>query len=89
MQAHKLDMLDFFKSFAVSPDDLPDIVFASIGRTVWRDIGATAVCFRLVSGTLLSLASFWAFAKSHGGLLSREQEPRNIAVAARPKPEYS
>lgn len=41
-------MLDFFKSFAVNPDDLPDIVFAAIGRTVWRDIGATTVSFRLV-----------------------------------------
>lgn len=41
-------MLDFFKNFAVSPDDLPDVVFASIGRTVWRDIGATAVGFRLM-----------------------------------------
>ena len=47
-QAHKLDMLDFFKNFAVSPDELPDVVFASIGRTVWRDIGATAVGFRLM-----------------------------------------
>lgn len=38
----------WLQGFAVSPDDLPDIIFGSIGRTVWRDIGATAVCFRLV-----------------------------------------
>ena len=48
LQAHKIDMLDFFKSFAVSADELPDVIFGSIGRTVWRDIGATAVFFRLV-----------------------------------------
>ncbi|GFH26411.1 uncharacterized protein HaLaN_24557, partial [Haematococcus lacustris] len=47
-KAHKLDALDFFKRFAVSPDDLPDTVFASIGRTVFRDVGPTAIGFRLV-----------------------------------------
>lgn len=45
---HKIDMLDFFKKFAVSPDELPDTVFASIGRTVWRDVGPTAICFRVL-----------------------------------------
>eukprot|EP00955_Chlamydomonas_euryale_P073307 361692-Chlamydomonas_euryale.AAC.4 len=47
-KAHKIDMLDFFKQFAVSPDELPDAVFASIGRTIWRDIGPTAVTFRMM-----------------------------------------
>ncbi|KAG2437279.1 hypothetical protein HXX76_005938 [Chlamydomonas incerta] len=47
-KAHKLDALDFFKRFAVHPDELPDTVFASIGRTVWRDIGPTALAFRIV-----------------------------------------
>ncbi len=45
-KAHKIDALDFFKQFAVSPDDLPDTVFASIGRTILRDIGPTALGFR-------------------------------------------
>ncbi|GAX76766.1 hypothetical protein CEUSTIGMA_g4213.t1 [Chlamydomonas eustigma] len=45
-KAHKIDMLDFFKQFAVAPEDLPDTVFASIGRTIWRDIGPTAISFR-------------------------------------------
>lgn len=36
------------RRMAVSPDDLPDTVFASIGRLVWRDIGATALGFRLL-----------------------------------------
>ena len=48
-KAHKLDALDFFKRFAVNPDELPDTVFASIGRTVWRDIGPTAICFRILT----------------------------------------
>lgn len=47
-KAHKIDMLDFFKQFAVSPDALPDTVFASVGNTVWRDIGPTAIAFRLL-----------------------------------------
>mmetsp|Transcript_1426 Transcript_1426/g.3129 ORF Transcript_1426/g.3129 Transcript_1426/m.3129 type:complete len:323 (-) Transcript_1426:848-1816(-) len=47
-KAHKIDMLDFFKQFAVSPDQLPDTVFASIGRTVWRDVGPTAIVFRVL-----------------------------------------
>eukprot|EP00197_Chlamydomonas_leiostraca_P006432 CAMPEP_0202868676 /NCGR_PEP_ID=MMETSP1391-20130828/11011_1 /ASSEMBLY_ACC=CAM_ASM_000867 /TAXON_ID=1034604 /ORGANISM="Chlamydomonas leiostraca, Strain SAG 11-49" /LENGTH=323 /DNA_ID=CAMNT_0049548873 /DNA_START=10 /DNA_END=981 /DNA_ORIENTATION=+ len=47
-KAHKLDALDFFKRFAVHPDELPDTVFASIGRTVFRDIGPTALGFRLI-----------------------------------------
>ena len=47
-QAHKLDALDFFKGFAVQADELPDAVFTAIGRTVWQDIGPTAVIMRLV-----------------------------------------
>lgn len=46
---YKLQALDFFKAFAVSPDELPDTIFASIGRTIWRDIGATAIMFRMMS----------------------------------------
>ena len=62
-QAHKLDMLDFFKNFAVNPDELPDVVFGAIGRTVWRDIGATAVAFRLLM-KLVRLCSFPASSSS-------------------------
>ena len=29
-------------------DELPDAVFTAIGRTVWQDIGPTAVSMRLV-----------------------------------------
>ena len=47
-QAHKLDAMDFFKGFAVHADELPDAVFTAIGRTVWADIGPTAVIMRLV-----------------------------------------
>lgn len=47
-KAHDLAALDFFKRFAVTPETLPDEVFASIGRAVFRDIGAIAVIFRLV-----------------------------------------
>jgi short-subunit dehydrogenase len=47
-KTHKLDILDFFKKLAVDPDELPDTVFASIGRVVWRDVGPTAVGFRVL-----------------------------------------
>jgi len=47
-QAHKLDALDFFKKFSVGPNELPDVIFGSVGRTVWRDIGPVALLFRLL-----------------------------------------
>jgi short-subunit dehydrogenase len=47
-KAHKIDALEMFKRLAVSPDDLPDAIFASVGRTVYRDIGPTAIGFRFV-----------------------------------------
>lgn len=47
-KAHDLAALDFFKRFAVTPEALPDEVFASVGRSVFRDIGPIAVIFRLV-----------------------------------------
>jgi len=34
--------------FNVEPDALPDLIFASVGRCVWRDIGGVAVAFRLM-----------------------------------------
>mmetsp|Transcript_19768 Transcript_19768/g.35309 ORF Transcript_19768/g.35309 Transcript_19768/m.35309 type:complete len:313 (-) Transcript_19768:225-1163(-) len=42
----QIDLLDFFKGLSVSPDELPDVIFGSIGRTVWRDVGGTAIAFR-------------------------------------------
>jgi hypothetical protein len=30
----------------VGPEQLPDTIFASVGRSLWRDIGPTAVIFR-------------------------------------------
>jgi short-subunit dehydrogenase len=47
-KAARLDVLDFFKGVAVHPDALPPLVFGAIGRTGWRDIGSTALGFRLL-----------------------------------------
>ena len=47
-KAHALGALNFFQRLAVDPEELPDVVFASIGRLVWRDVGPTAVAFRLL-----------------------------------------
>lgn len=48
----KIDMLEFFKGFAQSPESLPNQVFSCIGRTVWADFGRTAMGFRLMIKTL-------------------------------------
>lgn len=45
--AHKLNTLDLFKRLGVMPEDLPAVIFAGIGRTVFRDIGPTSLGFRL------------------------------------------
>lgn len=42
-------MLDFFAQFAVTADTLPKFIFGAIGRTVWRDVGMTAIGFRLMT----------------------------------------
>lgn len=45
----KVGALEFFRGVAVSPEQLPDLIFGSVGRTVWRDLGPTAVGFRLAT----------------------------------------
>jgi len=47
-QKAKMDALDFFQGFAISPDKLPDEILRAIGRTVYTDIGPTAYSFRLM-----------------------------------------
>ena len=46
-KTHKMEMLDFAKTFAVGPEQLPDEIFKSIGRCHWRDIGGFAIIMRL------------------------------------------
>ena len=46
---HKIAILDFFNNFAVSPEVLPDAMFAAVGRCIWRDYGMVALCFRMLS----------------------------------------
>ena len=63
----KIDMLDFFKKFALSPDAVPDQVLACVGRTVWADLGSATVVFRLLTkivdfnflATLLASIAHW------------------------------
>jgi hypothetical protein len=50
--AHALDSIAFFQKFNVQPDALPDLIFASIGRSVWRDIGGVAFAFRMMMKTV-------------------------------------
>ena len=46
---HKIDMMEFFKTFSVPPEKLPDEIFKAVGTSVWRDIGGVAIFFRIVS----------------------------------------
>ncbi|GBF94051.1 testosterone 17-beta-dehydrogenase [Raphidocelis subcapitata] len=48
----KIGMMEAFKKLAVGPDDLPDIIFASVGRTIWKDVGGVAWGFRLLEKTI-------------------------------------
>ena len=51
----------------MSPDLLPSQIFAAVGRTVWVDLGSTAVLFRLAMkiidynllATLSALVATW------------------------------
>jgi len=57
-----IPMLDAFKKLAVAPEALPDVIFASVGRCLWKDVGPVAYAFRLVDkavdlGALFSLAA--------------------------------
>jgi hypothetical protein len=54
--------LEFFQKLAVGPEQLPDVIFASVGRAIWKDVGAVAVGFRLLEktvdlGALFSMAA--------------------------------
>ena len=44
---HKIDSMESFKKLAVPPSELPDEIFASVGRCVLRDVGNTAIGMRL------------------------------------------
>ncbi|KAK2077794.1 hypothetical protein QBZ16_004642 [Prototheca wickerhamii] len=77
-KAHKLDSLEFFKKMAVAPEDLPDTVFGSVGRLVWRDVGPTAVGFRLLM-KLLDYNLFATLMATFGHLMpdfKRHMKPR-------------
>jgi short-subunit dehydrogenase len=49
---HKIEMMDQAAKGAVLPSTLPDVVFKSLGRVVWRDIGGMAISVRLVAALL-------------------------------------
>jgi hypothetical protein len=48
-KSHSLSILDFFKARAVDAESLPDAIFGSLGRTIWRDLGPDAVGFRMLT----------------------------------------
>eukprot|EP00241_Pyramimonas_parkeae_P007256 CAMPEP_0114246750 /NCGR_PEP_ID=MMETSP0058-20121206/12645_1 /TAXON_ID=36894 /ORGANISM="Pyramimonas parkeae, CCMP726" /LENGTH=312 /DNA_ID=CAMNT_0001359989 /DNA_START=28 /DNA_END=966 /DNA_ORIENTATION=+ len=57
-KTHKLGAIEFFKQFTVKPEALPDAIFASIGRSALRDLGAVCIVFRLVNKIMDSNALF-------------------------------
>mmetsp|Transcript_26949 Transcript_26949/g.42281 ORF Transcript_26949/g.42281 Transcript_26949/m.42281 type:complete len:314 (-) Transcript_26949:329-1270(-) len=46
---HKMEMMDFAKKGAASPDAYPDQILKSVGRCVLRDVGGFAVGMRVVT----------------------------------------
>ncbi|GAQ83330.1 17 beta-hydroxysteroid dehydrogenase type 3 [Klebsormidium nitens] len=48
-KADKLDSLEFTSQFAYRPEDLPDDIFRTVGRAVWRDLGGFALVARGVT----------------------------------------
>lgn len=44
---HKIELMDKATKTAVPPSALPEEIFKSIGRVVWRDIGGMAVGVRV------------------------------------------
>ena len=48
-KTHKLGAIEFFKQFSVKPEELPDAIFASVGRSVVRDLGAVCYIFRFIN----------------------------------------
>lgn len=48
----KIGMMEAFKKLAVDPESLPDIIFASIGRTTWK----VCACVRVCAGHMLCYA---------------------------------
>lgn len=60
-KAHKMEMLDFAKLFAVGPEQLPDEIFRSIGRCHWRDIGGFAIVMRLAMMSVSYNMAAWLF----------------------------
>ncbi|CAN0100077.1 unnamed protein product, partial [Phaeothamnion confervicola] len=61
---HKIDMMDQAQRAAVAPSTLPAAVFRSIGRVVWRDVGAVAVSMRIAASAVPynALATLFAVA---------------------------
>jgi len=63
-KTHKLDAIEFFKQFSVQPEDLPDAIFASVGRSVLRDLGLVCITFRLLNKICDANFLAWITAKT-------------------------
>mmetsp|Transcript_4415 Transcript_4415/g.5944 ORF Transcript_4415/g.5944 Transcript_4415/m.5944 type:complete len:313 (+) Transcript_4415:83-1021(+) len=48
-KVHKLSAMDFFNAFSVKPEELPDAIFAAVGRCSLRDLGMVCIGFRLIN----------------------------------------
>jgi hypothetical protein len=75
-------MMEAFKKLAVGPDELPDIIFASIGRTIWkvRTAAAAHVRQRLRMQPASATHSHWQAATSTW--LATEDRALNTATTA-------
>lgn len=52
------------RRFSVQPEDLPDAIFASVGRSVLRDLGLVCITFRLLNKICDANFLAWITAKT-------------------------
>ena len=82
-KTHQMDAMDFAKTFAVGPEELPDEIIKSIGRCHWRDIGGFAIVVRLAMMAVSYNAVVTLFAML--GHLSPDFQVRARACYAHPR----
>ncbi|KAG5176236.1 hypothetical protein JKP88DRAFT_270878 [Tribonema minus] len=59
---HRIDMMDKAARGAVAASTLPKVIFKSVGRVVWREVGAPAVIMRLSASLLPGNFLYWSSA---------------------------
>mmetsp|Transcript_2375 Transcript_2375/g.3188 ORF Transcript_2375/g.3188 Transcript_2375/m.3188 type:complete len:314 (-) Transcript_2375:24-965(-) len=59
---HKISLMEKASQGAMQPSMLPDVIFRSLGRVVWRDIGSFAIAMRVVTSVIPGSFMAWVAA---------------------------